>query len=299
MFIILALTIAGFAKHRIQQGIDSSFENWTFDIYSGGIKEWKDFQESFTFRFLPVFLFTILGHIWVQADEFYRITEPYAGMDKAAPASSNILLDYLSSHPVSVTAKALANSHYRVALFSALSLAGSAPPIIATGVFTTTPSATGFTILIEPVGFYISFVILIIYAFGLCMVRPPPRYRLPRSISSINDTLSYCYASQMLDEIGADGKPIFSAQEAGETRSHLKARINLAKKEYQFGLYLGKDGKRHMGFDIASRNDRTGHPVEVTEFDPGFGFRNSWGRFGLRSYYFWGKEPRAIRRPTV
>jgi hypothetical protein len=297
VLIIFALTLTGFTKGRIRGGINSSFQNWTFDVQSAAIKEWKYFQESFAFRFLPVFLFTIFGHIWVQADEFYRATEPYAGMDKAAPASSNILLDYPSSHPVSVTAKALAKGHYRVALFSALSLAATAPPIIAIGVFTSTPSATGLTILIQPVGFYVSFVILIIYAFCLCMVRPPPRYRLPRSISSINDTFSYCYASRILDEVGVDGKPIFSAQGAGETRSHLKARIYLAKKQYQFGLYLGKDGRRHMGFDIPSRNDRTGHPVVVTEFDPGFGFRNSWGRFGLRSYFL--KTPTVIQRQTV
>jgi hypothetical protein len=190
----------------------------------------------------------------VQADEFYRATKPYAGMDKAAPASSNILLDYPSSHPVSVTVKAFVNGHYRVALFSALSLAATAPPIIATGIFTSTPSSTGLTTLIQPVGFYVSFVILIIYAFCLCMVRPSSRYRLPRCISSINDTFSYCYASRMLDEVGVDGKPIFSAQEVGETRSHLKARIYFAKKQYHFGLYLGKDGRRHMGFNVASRD---------------------------------------------
>jgi hypothetical protein len=107
--IILAWTTTGLTKHRIQRGIGSYFQNWTFDVHSAATEEWKYFQEGFNFRFLPVFLFTVFGHIWVQPDEFYRATEPYADMDKASPASSNILLDYPSSHSVSVTAKALAN----------------------------------------------------------------------------------------------------------------------------------------------------------------------------------------------
>jgi hypothetical protein len=88
---------------------------------------------------------------------------------------------------------------------------------------------------------------MIFYVFCLVVVRPPPKYRLPRRIISINEVFSYCYQSRLLDDIGVDGKPVFSAQDIGEGREHLEARIHLAKKEYQFGLYLGKDGRGIWG----------------------------------------------------
>lgn len=45
------------------------------------------------------------------------------------------------------------------------------------------------------------------------------------------------------------------------------------KKTYAFGMYLGKDGKRHMGFDVAVREDEKGQQVFVEKFDPGLGIR--------------------------
>jgi hypothetical protein len=125
---------------------------------------------------------------------------------------------------------------------------------------------------------------MIFYVFCLVVVRPPPKYRLPRRIISINEVFSYCYQSRLLDDIGVDGKPVFSAQDIGEGREHLEARIHLAKKEYQFGLYLGKDGRRHMGFDVASRDDGN---LRVTKFYGGRGFRKDWWKCTI---FF--KEPR-------
>jgi hypothetical protein len=82
----------------------------------------------------------------------------------------------------------------------------------------------------------------------------------------------------MLDDVSPDGKPVFSAQAADEDRIHLESRIHLAKNKYEFGLYLGKDNVRHMGFDVAFRNDAgvavkddaSGQHV-VTKIDPGRG----------------------------
>jgi hypothetical protein len=100
--------------------------------------------------------------------------------------------------------------------------------------------------------------------------------------------LSYCYASRIFDDRGPDGKPIFSAQDIGDERIHLESRIHLAKKKYEFGLYLGKDGKRHMGFDVSTRNDENGKQVTVTRFDPGAGIRGLW-------YKMYWRQPRVLR----
>jgi hypothetical protein len=87
------------------------------------------------------------------------------------------------------------------------------------------------------------------------------------------DVLSYCHSSRILDDLAPDGKPVFSAQDPDENRVHLKSRIHLTKKTYVFGMYLGKDGKRHMGFDVAVREDERGQHVFVEKFDPGLGIR--------------------------
>ena len=74
-------------------------------------------------------------------------------------------------------------------------------------------------------------------------------------VRSYSDVLSYCHSSRILDDLAPDGKPVFSAQDPDETREHLEARICLAKKKYRFGMYLGRDGNRYMGFDVAVRKD--------------------------------------------
>jgi hypothetical protein len=282
LIIVIALTITGLAKHHIQNGYDHHiFSTFTIDENFVGLDY---FQEGFRYRFLPVLLMYAFNYIWSGADWYYRATEPYAGMNEAAPATRNLLLDYPSSHPVLATVKAFRNGHWRLAICLALSLASAAPPIVANGIFTITPSEAQLTVSIQKVSFWASFCIIVLYVFCLIVIRPPPKYRLPRRIISINEVFSYCYQSRLLDDIGVDGKPVFSVQDIGEGREHLEARIYLAKKEYQFGLYLGKDGRRHMGFDVASRDDGN---VQVTKFYGGCGFRNGWPKC---TFFF--KEPR-------
>jgi hypothetical protein len=269
LIVSIALTIIGLAKHRVQNGYKGHvFSTFTIDENFASLDY---FQEGFRYRFLPVLLMYAFSHIWRSADWYYRATQPYAGMSEAAPATQNLLLDYPSNLPVLVTIKAVKNHHWRVAFYSALSLASSAPPIVAAGIFTVTSIGTHLIVSIQEVRFWASFSIIILYLFCLIGVRPPPRYRLPRRITSINDVFSYCYQSRLLDDIGVDGKPVFSAQDIGEGKDHLEARIHLAKKEYQFGLYLGKDGRRHMGFDVSSRDNGR---EQVTKFYEGCGFRN-------------------------
>jgi hypothetical protein len=269
LIVIIALTITGLAKHHVQNGYKGHiFSTFTIDENFAGLDY---FQEGFRYRFLPVLLMYSFSHIWWSADLYYRATQPYASVNEAAPATKNLLLDHSSNHPVLVIIKAVKNHHWRVALYSALSLASSAPVMVANGIFTVTSTGTHLIVSNQEVSFWVSFCIIIVYIFCLIGVRPPPKYRLPRRITSINDVFSYCYQSRLLDDIGVDGKPVFSAQDIGEGKDHLEARIHLAKKEYQFGLYLGRDGRRHMGFDVSSRDNGK---KQVTKFYEGRGFRN-------------------------
>ncbi|CZR65376.1 uncharacterized protein PAC_15276 [Phialocephala subalpina] len=270
--VIIALTITGLVNGRVERGINAIFSTWTLNKSGVTVEMLDNWAEGFRYRFLPVFCMTLGSALWIRADLFYRWTEPFARMDGMSDASLNIFLDYPSVPPVVIT---------RVAAFSALALISIAPPIIATGVFISTPTPNGYTISIEPINFWTCFVLLNLYLIFLLIVRPPPNYRLPRSIRSIADVLTYCYASKLLDDVGPDGKPVFSAQDIDDERIHMKSRIRLTKKRYQFGLYLGNDGKRHLGFDVAVR-DVDGKLVDVQRFDPGRGVRGVWpARFWL------------------
>ena len=243
--------------------------------------------EGFLFRFLPV---TLMGpwfaSLWYNADFFYRHTEAFANMDSAAPACSNILLDYPSSMPVLVTVKAACNSHWRVALFSLLSLTAPVAPIVASGIFVGTSDATGFTEHIQPGAFWTSFSILIIYLLCIPFARPTPAYRLPRRIRTIIETAQFCYASRLFEE-ECHGTPIFSILDATDERIHLISRIHLAKRNFQFGLYLGKDGRRHLGFDVAERQNASGKLEYVDKIDAG------------RAIYFWGGRRRFFCKPRI
>jgi hypothetical protein len=277
LIVVLALTITGLVDHRVQEGFYS-----TFSTFTTSIQEFATITDPFIYRFLPVLLMSAFNLLWVNADSFYRNFQPFAGMKDGGSATSTILLDYPSSPPVLVQIKAATNGHWQVVIFSLLSLGSSAPPIVATGVFVSTATSFGYTVSIEPVNFWAIFVILCIYIFCLIIARPTPGYRLPRYVNSISDVLSYCYASRILDDLSADGKPIFSAQDTNEERIHLESRIHLAKQEYEFGLYLGKDGKRHLGFDVAVREDATRRQVHVTKIDPGTGVYLGFGTLWLR-----------------
>ncbi len=298
--IIIVLTIIGLASHRVQAGFDSDFENWTGVPYISratsdqgistflGVQGISSFLEVLQFRFLPVEFFVLFGLIWVNADIFYRVMQPYAGMEDPSPVTENLLLDYPSCAPGIIFIKAVSNKHWRVALFSLLALLSTAPPILATGVFISTPSTNGYVISIAPLNFWACFGILGIYLICTFLVRPTPAYRMPRNVVGLGDVLSYCYASRVLDDLGPDQKPIFSAQDIGDERVHLESRIHLAKKQYQLGMYLGKDGKRHFGFDVAVRNDSSGKQVYVTKLDPGFGLR------GLSGTWYW-RRPKLVK----
>jgi hypothetical protein len=78
--------------------------------------------------------------------------------------------------------------------------------------------------------------------------------------------------------------PEFEVQHETDREEHLKAKVVLAKRDYQFGLYLGKDGRRHLGIS----------PLRVTYGDISVAavdrivVDSEWHRFANR----WFRPPR-------
>ncbi len=280
----------GIATNQLHIAIDSPFALCPPDYCSALAKIFSDgashstynFGTGFLFRFLPSEVFVLFGILWLNADIFYRNTEPFAGMIKAMPATSNLLLDYPSALPIAITFKALSNHHWRVAIFSVCSLLATAPPIVAGGIFISTPTQTGYAITIQKVNFWFCYTVLILYLVTIPFARPTPAYRLPRSISSFADILIYCYASRILED-SVLGEPVFSAQDKTDRRIHLESKIYLAKRNYQFGVYMDEDGKEHFGFDVAEREGLFGQESQVRSVDPG---RAIYTGLGYLRFYF-------------
>lgn len=91
---------------------------------------------------------------------------------------------------------------------------------------------------------------------------PRRHRRLPQLPDTITDNISLCYANKILDE------PAFDLPRAKDTREHMVCKLFLAEKTYLFGRYTGKDGQRHVGFDVAEGKDEDGRLDDAVEWIP-------------------------------
>lgn len=77
------------------------------------------------------------------------------------------------------------------------------------------------------------------------------------------------------------GSPEFDIQNRTDQEVHFVSQVHCAKNRYLFGFYLGKDGRRHIGFDIAQRGEGV-NAERVDVVNPGifldFGFKRWWFR---------------------
>ena len=245
-------------------------------ISEGSTNSLGSFVTHFTWLFLPSFLFAAIGSAFLNADLFYRNMQPLCGMDRANLAEENLLLDYLSTDPVTTIIKALNNSHWRVAWHAFLAIHITIPPILAGRVFLPASTTNGYEIHIDQNSLYLLVSLLGLYCISFYFVRPPDRFRAPRIIFNVLDLVSYCYMSTVKDNAE------FCVQEPDDREIHLVSKVHLAKRRYQFGMYLGLDGHRHMGFDVSEWRTPEGevyYPVDT--FNPCSAFYG-----GFINWYF-------------
>ena len=272
--VALAFVIIGLSNRHLQHGIQLHPANIESPSNSTSNEASRshvfDSSESFLFRFLPVYLMGMFTILWNNADRYYRYMQPFAGMSVPSPATENLLLDYPTYMPIAITFKAATKGHWRVALCSLLALTGTIPPIIASGIFVGSTDATGVIVRLNPLNFWATFSILIIFCLCIGYARPTTAYRLPRCVWNIANLTLFCNQSRLLDD-EILGKPVFSANDPSEERIHMESRIHLAKQKYVFGWYPGKDGKRHLGIDVAERQGPLGQVESVEIVRPGRG----------------------------
>lgn len=212
------------------------------------------FEASLFFSTLPALLFSVFNITFVFSSLHYRLMQPIRGMDTDNGASprDSILVDYISPNPFTAIYKAIKKRHYRVAWQTQLALWCTSTPIVAARIFVRLKVGNDYVMAIQPIPFYVSFALLCFYCGALWYAIPPLEYRAPRTIYNLVDTISLCYQSSILD------CKEFSVDVKGKTDTDPINAVKAADRRFQFGLYLGLDDRRHIGFDVAQRRGADG-----------------------------------------
>ena len=221
---------------------------------------------NFLFSFLPSLLGTCLFLAWQPIDTHFRAIQPFAHLSApdGAPASRSLLLAYPSCYPIHITLLALRNRDYKVAWISFVALFSLTLPVLAGGVFTAQFfDQREVRVAATLPAYYALCVFLGVYAFSFLVVWPKRKRYFPHGIDTLADYLSFLYQSPLLMERGFErplskeglveglvggggkGKGKGTAQNGMETER--------GGSRYVFGVYVGRDGREHLGIDRLER----------------------------------------------
>ena len=177
-----------------------------------------------------------------------RFMEPFVSMfEEPGKASETVLLAYITLSPLEVPLMAYDNGHYKVSWFSTLNTLSPLFPIFVGGLLTV--SAKGDRVLLSfSLSAYIGIMVsLVLYGLSLPFGFPHPHRLLPRQFYSLADLMAMCHESRFLSSPHLD----IASRKATPTKAHMEARILLSRAEFLFGIYTGRDGRPHLGFDVA------------------------------------------------
>ncbi|KXG46173.1 Protein of unknown function DUF3433 [Penicillium griseofulvum] len=214
-------------------------------------------SSNFLYSFLPAIIGNVLFLAWQPVDVYFRALQPYAELssESGASAEQSLLLSYPSSYPIQVTIQAIINRHFKVAWISLTSLLSLAIPILAGGVFIALwyPSHDDIRISAFLPAFYALIGVCGLYALSFVAIWPGRSRHLPHDISTLADLMSYIYQSPLLsDKILREPR----------SKTDLVTRLIIAPPSerqlpsYGFGIYVGRDGKEHLGIDRFHRPGR-------------------------------------------
>ncbi|KAF7594813.1 hypothetical protein BBP40_008142 [Aspergillus hancockii] len=218
----------------------------------------KSFSSSnFLYSFIPALIGNVLFLAWQPIDVYFRALQPFASLSspEGTTAEHSLLLSYPSCFPFHVTALAILNKHFKVAWISFMSVASAAIPILAGGVFIALsyPSQKEIRIAALMPAFYAMVVFCALYTVSFLCIWPRRCRYLPHDISTLADQISFLYQSPLLsDKILREPR----------SKADLVTRLVMAPPGdrdlpmYGFGVYVGRDGKEHLGIDRFHRPGR-------------------------------------------
>ncbi|KAI4178686.1 MAG: hypothetical protein L6R41_008271, partial [Letrouitia leprolyta] len=188
-------------------------------------------------------------------DMYFRALEPFAnlgGSTRGSPAEQSLLLDYTACLPVEVTIKSVLAGHYKVAWISFIGLLSATLPVLGGGVFT-----AQYFVLEQEVrmaanmpGYYALVVFVVIYSLSFLVIWPTQKRRLPHDIRTLGQILSFVYESHLLND-----SAFWQPRSKVDLVTRLLGRLtgDEGSSRYAFGVYMGRDGREHLGIDRLHR----------------------------------------------
>lgn len=216
---------------------------------------------NFLFSFLPSLFGMLLFLAWQPIDTYFRAVQPYANLSdpqgRGAIAKQSLLLAYTSNYPIQITFLALKNHDFKVSYISLVALLSSTIPILAGGLFTAQFfDQTEVRIAATMPAYYALCVFLGVYAFSFLVVWPKRKRYLPHGVGSLAGQLSFLYQSEVL--LGGGGMSTMEGRGGFRRGKFVGGLIGDAdsgtkEKRYAFGIYVGRDGREHLGIDRLER----------------------------------------------
>ncbi|KAJ5886635.1 uncharacterized protein N7473_009309 [Penicillium subrubescens] len=214
-------------------------------------------SSNFLYSFIPAVIGNVLFLAWQPIDMYFRALQPFVELSapNGASADKSLLLAYPTSLPIQVTLQAIINGHFKVAWLSFMSLISLAIPILAGGVFIALwyPDHDDVRISSLMPAFYALIAFCGLYAVSFLAIWPGRRRYLPHDITTLADLMSYLYQSPLLaDKLLREPR----------SKTDLVTRLIVAPPSermlpmYGFGIYVGRDGKEHLGIDRLHRPGR-------------------------------------------
>jgi Protein of unknown function (DUF3433) len=246
LVLYLAFLVVSFINHFVERGFLPRLET---------VSNSQGFSPSnFLFSFLPSLLGMILFLAWQSIDTYFRAIQPFANLSdpQGATAEHSLLLAYPSCYPIEVTFLAILNRDLKVAWISLVSLTSLMIPVLAGGIFTAQYfDQSEVRIAATLPAYYALCVFLAIYSFSFLIIWPKRKRYLPHSINTLADYLSFLYQSPLLTD---------TPFRAPRTKADLVGRLLVSQKSaesmvptYAFGIYVGRDGREHLGIDRLQR----------------------------------------------
>ena len=249
IILMIAFIVISFVNHAVQQGF--------LPLLAAPTTTQGFSPADFLYGFIPSLIGMLLFLLWQSIDIYFRALQPFASLAHrdGATVEESLLLDYTACLPIEITIKALINRHYKVAYISFISLLSLTLPILAGGVFTAqfVVNSQDIRMIASMPGYYALVLFVAIYAVSFTVIWPTRKRRLPHDISTLGQLVSFVYQSSLLTE-AAFAEP--------------KSKIDLVTKlvgvpagekevpRYAFKVYVGRDGKEHLGIDRLERFTR-------------------------------------------
>lgn len=249
VILAMAFLIVSFVNHAVQGGFKPLLPSRT---QNDGFS-----SSNFLYSFLPALLGMITFLVWQPIDTFFRRIQPFANLASPAGATAeqSILASYTSCLPIEVTVQALANRDFKVAYISFVGLLAATIPVLAGGVFTAQlfRGDDQVRMVASMPGYIALCVFTTIYALSYLGIWPTRKRYLPHESDTLGDLLSFLYASPLLSEAGltsirtkADLVSRFLGAPQGLTGDWREKRPTA---RYGYGVYIGRDGREHLGID--------------------------------------------------